>query len=206
MDETDSYPSTSVLIFTDNQSAIKAINNPQGRSGQFLIEEIYTKARKLPLLQAIHWIPAHVGVPGNEWADKEVKAAAQLSAKRKNKRLLRRKIQRQSLPTLRSGLLRISKKKAQKKWEEEWNTNSRGRDLYKVQPKICKKSFQKYKVLPRAHASRGKIGLNNFLYSVKKVDSPGCPCGAPPTTSYSNALPGVTNPLEQHVPRKSGLA
>lgn len=130
LDETDSYPSTSVLIFTDNQSAIKAINNPQGRSGQFLIEEIYTKARKLPLLQAIHWIPAHVGVPGNEWADKEVKAAAQLSAKRKNKQLLRREIQKQSLPTLRSGLLRISKKKAQKKWEEEWNTNSRGRDLY----------------------------------------------------------------------------
>lgn len=85
LDETNSYPSTSVLIFTDNQSAIKAINNPQGRSGQFLIEEIYTKARKLSLLQAIHWIPAHVGVPGNEWADKEVKAAAQLSAKRKNK-------------------------------------------------------------------------------------------------------------------------
>ncbi len=60
LDETDSYPSTSVLIFTDNQSAIKAINNPQGRSGQFLIEEIYTKARKLPLLPAIHRIPAHV--------------------------------------------------------------------------------------------------------------------------------------------------
>lgn len=64
LDETKSYPTTPVLIFTENQSAIKAVNNPQGKSGQFLIEEIFTKARKLPLPLAIHWIPAHVGVPG----------------------------------------------------------------------------------------------------------------------------------------------
>lgn len=114
LDEIDSYPGTSVLIFTDNQSAIKAINNPQGRSGQFRIGEIYTKAQKLPLPPAIHWIPPHVGVPGNEWADKEAKAAAQLTTKRKNKRLLQKKNQKQGFPVLRSGLLRISKRRAQK--------------------------------------------------------------------------------------------
>lgn len=103
LNKTKSYLTMPVLIFTDNKSAIKASNNLQGRSEQFLIEEIHTKARKLPLLPALHWIPAHVEVPGNEWADKEAKAAAQLSTNRKNKRLLRRKIQKQNPPTLRCG-------------------------------------------------------------------------------------------------------
>lgn len=114
-----------------------------GKSGQFLIEEILTKARELQLPLAIHWIPAHVGVPGNEWANKEAKAAAQLPISRKNKRLLRREIQKQQLPTLRSGLIRKSKKAAQRRWEQEWDTSKYGTDLYKIQPRICKKSLKK---------------------------------------------------------------
>ena len=32
-------------------------------------------------------------------------------------------------------------------------------------------------------AKQQKIGLNNFFYTVKNLDSPGCPCGAPWKTS-----------------------
>ncbi|OQD86897.1 hypothetical protein PENSOL_c083G04319 [Penicillium solitum] len=48
-----------VIIFSDSQAAIQAVQNPQRPSSQ--------------------WIPAHVGVDGNEFADREAKSAALLS-------------------------------------------------------------------------------------------------------------------------------
>lgn len=66
LDKINSYATTLILIFIHNQSAFKAINNSQGRSRQFFIEEIYTKARKLQLPSAIYWISANVRVPRNK--------------------------------------------------------------------------------------------------------------------------------------------
>ncbi len=37
-------------------------------------------------------------------------------------------------------------------------------------------------------AKQQKIGLNNFFYTVKNLDSPGCPCEAPWKTSYQMLL------------------
>ena len=59
-----------------DQSAIKTLANPRGRSGQFIVRDIVDKARELDALISIHWIPAHVGVPGNELADEAAKEAA----------------------------------------------------------------------------------------------------------------------------------
>lgn len=81
IDESQCYPGAPIQNFVDNQAAIKAINNPQGNSGQFLLLSIHEKVRQLPAPIEIYWIPAHKGVPGNEWADHEAKTAAKLMAK-----------------------------------------------------------------------------------------------------------------------------
>src|SRR5437667_9065599 len=68
-------------IYTDSQSAIKAINNPHRQSGQAIIKEILDCVDdindKHPHLRIkIIWIPGHAKIDGNERADAEAKKAA----------------------------------------------------------------------------------------------------------------------------------
>jgi ribonuclease HI len=76
---------TKTVIFSDCQAAIQAVQNPKRSSGQYVLDRIYDHVRTLRKLQTptfdqipieIRWIPAHVGVPGNETADVEAKLAA----------------------------------------------------------------------------------------------------------------------------------
>ncbi|KAA6411285.1 MAG: hypothetical protein FRX48_04565 [Lasallia pustulata] len=69
-----------VNIYVDNQAAIRASANPGRQSGQYLLKEIVQgidRLRGAGIRVQIHWIPAHVGFPGNEEADIAAKTAAQ---------------------------------------------------------------------------------------------------------------------------------
>ena len=75
-------PDAPVRIFTDSQSAIQSAGGtrpPAGPCGS-LLSKISELIRQLDRPLSIHWIPAHVGVPGNEAADREAKAAARLGS------------------------------------------------------------------------------------------------------------------------------
>ena len=68
-------------IFTDSQSAIKAINNPHRQSGQAIIKDFLDYvddiSDKHPHLRIkIIWILGHAKIDGNERTDAEAKEAA----------------------------------------------------------------------------------------------------------------------------------
>src|SRR5436189_118572 len=65
---------SNVHIFTDNQSAIQAIESPKQQSGQYIIKSILDKIDKIqeakPMCNIyIEWVPGHKDIEGNEQAD-----------------------------------------------------------------------------------------------------------------------------------------
>ena len=65
-----------VIIYTDNQSAIRNAHNPQSRSSQCILTKIIRLLGILDRHVEVHWIPARHGVPGDEEADVVAKRAA----------------------------------------------------------------------------------------------------------------------------------
>ncbi|OGE48027.1 hypothetical protein PENARI_c033G04144 [Penicillium arizonense] len=69
-----------VIILSDSQAAVQAVQNPQRPSGQYVLRLIYDHVRtlrsKYSTFVTLRGIPAHVGVPGNEAADGSAKCAA----------------------------------------------------------------------------------------------------------------------------------
>ena len=67
-----------IIINTDNQASIQAIGDPGKHSGQIYViqaVQFIDSLRDLGVTIELHWIPAHVGIDGNEQADKEAKKA-----------------------------------------------------------------------------------------------------------------------------------
>ena len=61
-----------LTIFTDNQAAIQAVTKPRNHSGQYLVHGVRERLRAAQMLSirvAIHWVPSHVDIDGNEQAD-----------------------------------------------------------------------------------------------------------------------------------------
>ncbi|KAI9035184.1 putative RNA-directed DNA polymerase from transposon X-element [Aspergillus affinis] len=71
-----------ITVFSDSQAAIQAVQNPGRPSGQYVLRAIYERIRTLRdsgLQQEdieLRWIPAHIGIEGNERADEAAKRAA----------------------------------------------------------------------------------------------------------------------------------
>jgi len=77
-----------VIICIYNQAAIRAVENPDNNSGQHLIKSIIISIEKLRsngMEVELHWVPAHIGIDGNESADIAAKQATGWRQK-KNKR------------------------------------------------------------------------------------------------------------------------
>ena len=72
---------TNAYIFTDNQSAIQAVETPKRQSGQYITKKILDTIDKIHEAKPtctihIEWVPGHMNIEGNEQADQAAKTAA----------------------------------------------------------------------------------------------------------------------------------
>ncbi|KAJ5544111.1 reverse transcriptase [Penicillium frequentans] len=149
---TDQTPRTAT-IFTDNQAAIRACAHPQ-RSSEAL--------RGIGCHVRIRWIPGHVGVAGNERADRLANDAANTPTIAPPSTIL--------LSGCRMKLRRI----AFEHWTQEWADGEHGAYARLLFPLPTKAIFELHETLPRAASSAliqmqtGKIGLPGYLNTIPR--------------------------------------
>ena len=182
---------TRATIFTDNQSALRALHNPGNASGQYVLRELLQLLERvvnLGVMVDLRWIPAHRGIPGNEAADRAAKEAAgyrpdsPLRTPRRNQDWDQGHTATEGVKTLISTAKRSIHRTLQDNWVTIWTHGKHGRHLHCLGARPDKKNLKVHKDLPRAVGSiitqmrTGKIGLRSYLYGINKADSSQCTC------------------------------
>jgi hypothetical protein len=102
-----------IWIFSDSQAALKRLQKLKISGGQLKLEIILkcaTAISKRDINIHLHWVPAHIGIKGNEIADKAAKKGTelnQLSEKKVTWSYLKRKVRENCLD----------------QWERYWERN-----------------------------------------------------------------------------------
>jgi ribonuclease HI len=184
-----------LTIFTDNQASIISSARPRNQSGQLILKKIHWLAsvlRKRGCIVTIRWIPAHIGVLGNEMADILAKQATGWRDKKDRGPTLdaRAIMKMEWLPQLLSSCKRLINSFARECWTRNWRNGETGM-LYKKRygidngngmvldrhvNKIYNSLSHKAEASVLIQMRTEKIGLHGYLHKINRADDPWCGC------------------------------
>ncbi|KAI3534406.1 zinc knuckle [Colletotrichum abscissum] len=172
-----------IFIHTDNQAAIRSSAKPKGKSGAYLLKIIAEKTQALReqgLEVELRWVPAHIGIQGNEAAGI---AAKEATGWRPDGQTGSRADKPRALFKLRSTVKTWSHKQSHHAWRTNWETETRGRTSFRLTPKPTKvlelhEGLSKRQSALLVQMRTEKIGLQDFLFNrrVPGITNANCPC------------------------------
>ncbi|XP_023190356.1 uncharacterized protein LOC111608710 [Xiphophorus maculatus] len=115
------------VICSDSSSALMSIQGMKSEVRQDIIEDIVQvifRIKKNGSQIKLIWIPAHIGVVGNELADNFAKRAS-------NKEIVELNIKMS-----RNEIKSVVKEYMKEKWQEQWDRGEKGRFYYKIQKRV----------------------------------------------------------------------
>jgi len=189
--KTEKSGGTSYALGADNLAAISALATPSNRSGHFLADLCLTAATSIHKSRGtanyklkVRWTAGHVGIEGNELADKEAKAATEGKT-----------LPVSSLPKVLRKPLRYNKSAAKQNckaaldviWKKEWGESPHTTKLKRFDPSIPSPKYIKLISDPKISRKGaswiyqfrvGHLPLNAYLHRFKRSASASCPaCG-----------------------------
>ena len=158
---------TSFVIYTDSLSALQALQsfNP-GHSLVALVRLSLHSLTSLGYRVQLCWIPAHVGIDGNEMADQAAKAAVNLP------------LLQNDLPI--SDWLPLLRPSITSTWQSEWSCQPPSVKLRSIKPNVhpWSSSFHKVRryevILTRLRIGHTRL-THGFLMSTPRQSFPLCP-------------------------------
>ena len=175
-----------LIIFTDNQAAIRTFQKATGRSGAYIVADAIQLIDKLQgdreTRVELIWVPAQTGILGNEAADRAAKRAAKQNAgaSQGNENAIQTRTYH-----LQATLKTWVRRQTRAEWTNSWKVETRGRTTFKHTPQPSHKILRLHHGLKKWQSAlliqirTEKIGLRDFLWKrrVPEVDDPGCDCG-----------------------------
>lgn len=158
-----------VVIFSDSLSAIQAIASSKPAMIIYEIVQTSTQLFDRGIDVAIDWIPAHVGIRGNECADKVAKAG-----------LLKTSIDFPIGLSLNDVTSTINSAQLCR-WQQQWTMYFQHRPFYIVHntilrtPTFVGSTRRTQRLMSRMRL--GRVSLNYTLFLIGKHDTGLCPCG-----------------------------
>ena len=166
--ETETTTDKETVIYTDSKITLDSLKK-QTMHG-FIIEKIRSRIRQLNEQNwTIHfkWVKAHIGIEGNETADKLAKEAAKED---ENLHAIYSRI-----PI--TAAARDITKKGLEQWQKQWDTTEKGAECRSFFPKVEQRLKQKIPLTPEFTALvTGHGKTKSYLHRFKLTDDPKCPC------------------------------
>ncbi|GBN56198.1 hypothetical protein AVEN_67338-1 [Araneus ventricosus] len=141
-------------IFTDSVSSLKALQRFQQNKN--LVEEV---RQLLDATVSLHWVKAHIGIEGNEAADKAAKSASE-----KTSIDVHLEIPQRSMKTKLKKLL-------MEEWQTRWHYGGKGRFTFNIFPDVKPSTCIDNRYLAQATTNHGPTP-----YYFKKFNLNDCNC------------------------------